>query len=779
MASAERVHLLGIRHHGPGSSRSLIAALDRLRPDVILIEGPPEAEPLLPLVLRETMCPPVALLVYAANDPAWAAHYPFAEYSPEWQAIRRGLAKGVPVRLFDLSQSAQMALWRDLSNGDAGETAADRPGKTDFQDGQQGSFHGEAPVPDPMQLLAEAAGYSESELWWEHLVEQRRDPGDVFAAILEAMTALRESIPPETHPVAVRREAAMRQNLRAALAEGFERIAVVCGAWHVPALVDLTNEAADLLLLAHLPSLPVRATWVPWTNARLMRGSGYGAGIEAPGWYAHLWTAGDDVANRWMIRVARLMREEDLDVTPAHVIEAVRLSEALAALRGRPLPGLPELNQAAQSVFCMGSTLPMRLIQDRLILGDALGTVPPETPMAPLQADFERQVKRLKIQPEAHEQWLDLDLRRPLDLARSHLLHRLLLLEIPWGRNNGAELQPDGHGRGGTFHEGWRLKWQPEFAVLLIEAGQWGSTLVDAASAYISRAAAPPADLLTLTQLVEDALLADLPQAVGKLTGALRAQSVVSGDTRLLMQSLPPLVSILRYGNVRQTDRAAILEVADSIASRIWIGLPGACADLNDDAAAEMFALILKVDEAVLRISSAVAEGQGEDRYRRPWLRALEVLSRLPHIHGMLQGRASRILLDYGVISPGEASQRLGLGLSAAAPDYAAAWVEGFLSGSGELLIHDDALLGILDEWLCRLPETTFILLLPLLRRTFASFAPSERRGIGERVRRSGNKFIAGAADHSSPEFDPARASAVLPLLTQLLGLPHEEQGDV
>ena len=41
--------LYGIRHHGPGSARSLREALTGLEPDVVLIEGPPEADALIPL----------------------------------------------------------------------------------------------------------------------------------------------------------------------------------------------------------------------------------------------------------------------------------------------------------------------------------------------------------------------------------------------------------------------------------------------------------------------------------------------------------------------------------------------------------------------------------------------------------------------------------------------------------------------------------------------------------------------------------------------------------
>ncbi|WP_037584588.1 DUF5682 family protein, partial [Stigmatella aurantiaca] len=66
------VHVLGVRHHGPGSARSVRAALEKLQPDTVLIEGPPEADALLPWVARAEMKPPVALLVYALEQPSQA-----------------------------------------------------------------------------------------------------------------------------------------------------------------------------------------------------------------------------------------------------------------------------------------------------------------------------------------------------------------------------------------------------------------------------------------------------------------------------------------------------------------------------------------------------------------------------------------------------------------------------------------------------------------------------------------------------------------------------------
>jgi len=85
MASGD-VSYFGIRHHGPGSAASLLQALQELKPAAVLIEGPADASALLPLLARPEMQPPVALLCYPEDDPAATSFWPFAEFSPEYQA---------------------------------------------------------------------------------------------------------------------------------------------------------------------------------------------------------------------------------------------------------------------------------------------------------------------------------------------------------------------------------------------------------------------------------------------------------------------------------------------------------------------------------------------------------------------------------------------------------------------------------------------------------------------------------------------------------------------
>lgn len=768
-----QLQIFGIRHHGPGSARSLRKALEALQPDIILVEGPPDAEEVIPLLAHATMEPPVALLVYAPDQPSKAVFYPFAVFSPEWQALSYGLQQAVPVRFMDLPQAHRLALLDQFvsENGHPAEQEteaadADQPPtpETQVPDDQAVESADEEATPesvdprlDPLGALAEIAGFSDGERWWNYMVEQRQDGSDLFAGILEAMTALREELPPPADPIEVLREAYMRKTIRAAQKEGFTRIAVVCGAWHAPVLADMPPVKEDNAVLKGLPKIKTQATWVPWTYDRLSYHGGYGAGIESPGWYHHLWTAPDQIATRWLAGVARLLRDEDLDASSAHVIEAVRLAETLAALREHPLPGLPELNEATQTVICGGSDVPLRLIQRKLIVGERMGAVPTETPTVPLQQDLQREQRRLKMKVDDTVRTLDLDLRKENQLAQSHLLHRLQLLGIEWG-----EQQRVSSRKKGTFHELWQIQWQPEFAINIIEASLWGNTVYDAATGYAQRQADQAADLPTLTGLIEQTLLADLPTAVEYLMQRIQAEAAVSSDISHLMGALPPLANVLRYSDVRRTDTSAVSQVVDGLVVRACIGLPLACAALNDDAATAMVDQIISCNRAVVLL-------QNTDHTNR-WQTTIANLIELPGVHGLIAGRGCRLLFDGHQLSGEETARRMGLALSTASePPQAAAWLEGFLRDSGVVLLHDDSLLQVLDEWVTELRGEAFQALLPLLRRTFSTFEPPLRRQLGERLRRG-----LTARQEAALPIDNERAAQVLPLVAQLLGLQAE-----
>jgi hypothetical protein len=772
-----KYRVFGIRHHGPGSARSLLAALDAYAPDAILIEGPPEGDALLPLAAHADMQPPVALLLYALDEPNRAAFYPFAEFSPEWQALCYAQARNLPVRFFDLPQTHGLVLAsqasvatapndidplpaeeeeRGTSSGAADEAAASAArseNDTDPEAGPETSSGTE--YPDPWRQLARLAGFADPEALWDRLVEERPDTPELFAAIAELMQAIRDD---DRLPHRDRiREAWMRKELRAELKAGRDRIAVVCGAFHAPALLELPPAKQDAALLRDLPKTKVGATWVPWTYGRLARASGYGAGVESPGWYEHLWHRHPAGTAAWMSRAAAVFRDHDRDIAPAHAIEATRLAETLAALRGRTEPGLAEVTEAIQTIYCYGDASPLRLVEEKLSVGERLGAVPEEAPEPPLAADLRREQKRLRLPAEASERLLDLDLRKDNDLARSHLLHRLSILGVAWGR-----LQEAARSGLGTFHEHWRLRWEPELAVNLIEAGHYGNSVVNAAETALYERAASCESLPELAAMLEAALKAGLPRAVPFLAARLDAAAAVSGDIGDLMQAYARLAPVAKYGDVRRTDSGALRLTLRHYLERICIGLSLAASGIQDEAATQLLDSLIAVDRAVQILD--------EHEVLTDWQSALANLADHSAAHPLLLGRATRLLLDRRCVSMEEAARRLGLALSPGVAARQAAWLEGFLAESGLLLIHQPELLGLLDTWVCGLRGEVFDDILPLLRRAFAKFAKPERKQIGQKLAAEQD---AGAASPTgrADRIDWERGRRVLPTVRLLFGL--------
>lgn len=736
------VRVLGIRHHGPGSARAVLAALEDWRPDRVLIEGPVEADALVAFAADPGLVPPVALLAYRNDDPSAAAFWPFAVFSPEWQALHWAARHGVPVSFMDLPAAVLLA----------GEARAAPDGPTVRT--------------DPIGLLADAAGYDDPERWWEDCVEIRR-PGDVeirraggapaafdtFDAVTEAMTAVRAARP-ETDEQTLRREAHMRKVLRARVKAGAGRVAVVCGAWHAPALAGTLpgrppTATADNARLRKLPTARVTLTWVPWTHSRLAATSGYGAGIGSPGWYRHLFTAVEHPLERWLTLTAGVLRAHDLPTSTAHVIDSVRLARTLAHLRDRPEPGLTEVIDATRAVLCDGNDLAVGLVLRDAVVGEELGRVPDSAPMVPLESDLRATARSLRLRFEPSPREYILDLRAGNDLRRSQLWWRLRILGVDWA-------QPAEATGTGTFKEGWTVAWKPELSVRLIEASVWGTTVPTAAARQLSDRAST---LAACTAAIADCITADLPAAMTDLLERLDRLAAGTGDITGLLEALPALVRAQRYGTVRGSDTAAVAVVAQAVLTRISAGLPAALGGLGEDAGREIRGLLEAAHDAVPLLPDGPA--------RDGWYAALAAAAGRRDLPPLLAGRIVRLLMDSGIMSRPAAADRLHAALSVgASAGEKAQWAEGFTAGGALLLIHDDALLGVLDRWVGSLTGEEFLQVAPLLRRGFGTFAPAERGNL----LRAARSLSGGRAATAGPALDLTRAGGPLATARLLLG---------
>ncbi len=840
------VSIFGIRHHGAGCSRALVSALEEFNPDLILVEGPPEGNDVVKYVAAKEMRPPVALIVYPEADPKRAAIYPFADFSPEWVALRYAFARNIPAQFVDLPVANRYAIEDviEAKNANRSQENASENNQAEEQveiaeqieNDQEDLELVESIREDPLGTLARMAGETDPQRWEERVIEQATRPGAIFPIFLDAMTELRRAMSdaecwqkietnnddesPENEReenalgldlVALAklaqtvarasggnvedleplREAAMRRSLRAAIKSGAQRIAVVCGAWHAPALeLDSTDpkrralipkKSDDDALLAKLPKVKTSATWIPWTNSRLDRRTGYGAGVEAPAWLAEIWRVSeeaarldkicgkstserdrartyDDAATTFLARAARFLRDDKLQAAAANVVDSARFANSLAAIRMRATPNLDDLRDAAVVVLCNGEQTIYRSIQQRLEVGGELGAIPQDAPATPLAKNIEAERKRLRIKREELSRNLDLDLREEAGREKSKFFRRMAFINAPW-----AIPREDERRAQGDFRETWTLKWNPEYDVVIVDASKYGATLLEAASNMAAAELIKAESLASVMALVERALPAELnDEAMALIFRRLRDDVAVSSDVNDALTALPALARALRYGSTRGRADSRLATIFDALFERVLLRLHEVCVNLTDDLAERVVEQLAKLVDAVMTLEDDERLAQLLDTYERV---ALETLT-----SKFIVGALARTLYDRKRWSDERLAEKLAFFIGRATPPLEiASWLQGFLYGAGQTVLWLDALWRVFDLWLANLEEEVFIELLPLLRRAFESFSDTERRALGQTV---ANLYAARShsdvADAGSPWDDP-NARALIPILEFIL----------
>jgi Family of unknown function (DUF5682) len=743
------ISIYGIRHHGPGSAKHLLQALEIQQPDIILIEGPPEGNLMLPWVSHEHMKPPVALLVYVPDEPQLSVFYPFAAFSPEWNAIKYAQQKNIPVRFIDMPMSHSLIYEKKEKTIQNEEEIDVQVGEVITADAIDKEVYFRK---NPTAYLAEIAGFEDEEEWWERQFEITDHSSEVFKAVHVAMQALREHYPTIDNKEMLR-EAFMRKAIRLAQKEMFTNISVVCGAWHVPALDQMPTQKHDDDLLKNLPKTKVETTWIPWTDNRLAFESGYGAGVQSPGWYSHCWNNSDTNGIQWMSHVASTFRKNRIQISTAHVIEAVRLANALADMRGFSKPSLKEFTESTQTVMCMGDALPLQLIKKDLIVGHQMGVIPDGTPQVPLQFDFEKQIKTLRFKLSDDELQISLDLRESFDLNKSILLHRLQVLNIPWGHLKYARSK-------GTFKEDWAIRWTPELHIKLIEKAPWGNTTESACHHFITSTVEQSIQLKEISELLEKSIPAELNESIRVLVQKLDVLAASSTDTVELMDTIIPLAQISRYGNVRNTDMETIHFVLQSLFYRMIAGLPVICMGIDEDQAN----LIAEKMKATQKMVAMLAD----DDLKDAWQNTLQKIVLNDKIAPTILGCSCKILYDVQFFTTAQTSLYFSKALSQnQVVEFKVYWLEGFLKDAANVLIVEDDIWHIVNDWVAGLEMDIFLEILPLLRRTFSNYNSVERQKIAGKV--SAGKQMSKSI--LQIELNEQRAKRVLPIIEKLLNI--------
>lgn len=708
-------NFFGIRHLSPAGAYYLRSFLDEKNPALVLVEGPSDFNDMLSDMVREETKPPIAVLAYTKETPVRTILYPFAEYSPEYQAIQWCHEKQVECRFIDMPSTAFLA-----------ERDCDKP-DTDGEEDRVSVY----------ELLDKKSGEDGHDTFWERVMEQAGSMdayhlgANSFGANVRSLTEGTEKDWPET----ILREAYMRQQIKNAVDSGVEpeTIVVVTGSYHVEGLKNWQEQDEDL---TRIPRAEVNHTLMPYSYYRLSTRAGYGAGNKAPAYYALLWEGlnrGEPMyaAYSYLIKLAAYQRDKGNPVSSASVIEAVRLAEALAQLRGGTVASLRDLRDAALTCIGEGNVTNIILATADTEIGTAIGALPDGVSRTSIQEDFYRNLNDLKLEKyrDITAQDLQLDLRENrrvkseksafLDLYRSFFLHRLRVLGVSFARYQTVNQD------NATWSEHWIVRWTPEAEIELVESALKGDTVDGAASFAMKERVKDAAKMGDIALVIEDACCCGMEKAVGFATAALQKMAVDAASVEDLAQTAQRLSVVVQYGNIRRIDAKSLEPILQQLFYRACLILEGAC--VCDDAASK------GIVTAIEQLNSA--ELAHDFLNHEEWIKTLENTARRDDLNTKLSGFAAAILLERGNLSTQqlrtEVSRRLSKGVPA---DLGAGWFEGLAMKNRYALIARLSLWESLNAYLMTLDDEEFKRALVYLRRAFADFTAAEKDEIAENL---------------------------------------------
>ena len=708
--------IIGVRHHSPACARWVRQCIEQVRPAYVLIEGPADFNPRL----NELLLPhqlPIALYAYCQheNDESRSARawVPFAEWSPEWQALQAAHRQQANIRFIDLP------IWAH-----------------DEDDDTEGD-HAQAYE----QALRHATHMENVDALWDHLFEDEAQADVLPTALTNYFDRLRHTQPSSQRDQ--RREAHMARWIAWAMAQRQGPVVVVCGGWHAPALARQWLDCPSATTPPEVPSPPADAQAVgsylmPYSEKKLDVLTGYLSGMPAPLWQRWCWEHGQAPAGeRLLYTVMSALRHKRQPASTADMGAAHLHAQALAQLRGHRVPLRSDWLDALAGTLIKealdeplpwsyrgtlhAGTNPIVVALVDCLAGQHYGTLAADTPQPPLPGDVRRELARVDISPPST---LSLNRLDEQGLQQSQVLHRLKILEIP-----GIHCL---HGSPSVLSADSEEQWQVQTTLhqhaALIEAARYGATLEDAARQRLTAALASASDLSRVAHLLNDAALAGLTRFSQQLLSQLTLLIARESRFDAVGSALEVLYNLWRYDRqygdiVQATLQAALDRALWLLEATNTVDKPQLNAHLH---AWQVLCHILRDQEhldhsatqALLPLPRAQAVIQ----------RRSQALSAAPLIRGAALGTLIRI--EHPTAT---AESALAL-LSHCTPLQLGEALQGLMALARHQLTSHTAFVEGFSQQLAQLGTDDFVQALPDLRAAFAWLPPQERSQLAEQV---------------------------------------------
>lgn len=731
--SLQGVHLFPVRHHSPRSASCLRAWLERIRPELILVEGPSDADSLIPVITDSESQPPIAILAYSTDGQPQSSMWPFVRYSPEYQALLWAREHGVKARFIDWPSGAALGASREATAEAKADEEESSPTPEESSDPdaipETGSRH---------QSLVERFDLRHFNEFWDAWFETPAyDPG----RFREAITAFADYIAPasERKPESALRDRIMAEAIEAAIAGGTapDKIVAVLGAAHVAAIVR-----GDPRVDTPLPK-PVAAALaiVPYSYPRLSESSGYGAGNRAPWYYERVYENALDFNQASLvvlIEFATSMRLRGFAVSLADVIEAYRLGVTLAGLRGKSAPGADELAEAACAAMTRGEQGPIREFLTPLMIGRRVGRLGNAAGRNSLQREFTEGLRKFGFPQRDEMETISLRLADATQAAASLFLHRLRVADVPYASYAGSqsvvskarqkEDEAGGYGALTRVREHWQVQWTPATEVALAERVIYGENFAEVCERKLNETIQEAKHAADATRLLVDAVLTEAPKATARSLDAAERLSSTDEDVDSLSQAARTLAGLKSFGN----SRPQLTQVAGTV-NRLLIGtftratlrLPLSLLGDAEATAPACRAMMVLQELALTQL----------DLDRAAWFAGLHAISGDETIEPTAAGTATALLYLARECSEEQLRALLDRRLADSInPARSADFLAGFFSVNALVLLKNREIVAALSAFLAGLDGNAFRDALPALRRAFAVLGASERRFLLEHL---------------------------------------------
>jgi hypothetical protein len=725
------MHLFPVRHHSPRTSAVLRAFLDDAQPEVVLVEGPIDATPLLDTILDEQTRPPVAILGFRTDGTPGSALWPFASYSPEYVALLWARAHGRRTAFIDISTGTSLATQDHLRAAAPGEEGSDEPEAAD-----------EAPEDEPTldERCARAAGFRSFDEFWEASFEAPHHDLDGFRTALLAYAELVRAQDRGTFHRA--RDAFMSRQIETVIAEGIppEKVVVVLGAAHAAAIaardVDRSLEAG----LAQ--PVPSSVTLIPYSFPRLAQQTGYGAGNRAPHYYQLAHDAGCDYRRATLealITFTEHLRLRGFMASLADTIEAYRLAILLAHIRGKAGPGLDEVREAAVATLCRGEAAHIDAFLWSTVVGKNVGRVAARIGRNALQEEFWSEVKERRLPGTDAPEAFALHLNNDVEVGTSVFLHRLRIAAIPYatfqgtrsamaGTSKAAEEAAGGYAALSRAREAWEAQWTPATDVALVEKIVYGNSLQEVATRTLEERLQAATSTGAAAEVLVESVIAGCPQTLGSALAACDTFAVTDDDLPSLARACRALSGLAAYGTSRAHSAIgddAVPSLCRKTFARAVFRVRDACT--GDDQA------VAPVRDALRTLHDVALSQPLVDK--EAWLAAAHDLAASYAVNPTTAGLACGLLYLAQAVDDREVSRVVGQRLSdALEPEKAASFLSGFLDVNALVLVKSRPVVEALDAFLQAIEADRFRNVLPTLRRAFSGLGPTERRYLLENV---------------------------------------------